>query len=75
MKQTPWVYGIFLERYRSWLYVCNMPFHMSEQLNKIGNHIVGWYVIGCTAKCRTMEVSLIGPDSQNVQKTTVIQKQ
>jgi hypothetical protein len=24
------VYVAFFERYRPWLYVCNMPFHMSE---------------------------------------------
>ena len=30
MNQNPCVYVAFFERYRPWLYVCNMPFHMNE---------------------------------------------
>ena len=30
LKQNPWVYVVFFERYLSWLYACNTPFHMSE---------------------------------------------
>ena len=38
MKQNHWAYVVFVERDRSWLYVCNMPFPMSETFGQKRQH-------------------------------------
>jgi hypothetical protein len=40
MKWNPWVHVVFFERYMSWLYACNMPAHMGETPEQVGNFIL-----------------------------------